>query len=115
MSILATIKDHSGRIYRGIQSLLLLAIGATAMGALGISRNLSSGGAFAISIVATALALMALMYMRSNIVQRLRSAAAAEAECDGRLRAFLIRLDACSHIDRARTTAAANRLRHQTA
>ena len=80
MSILATIKDHSGRIYRGIQSLLLLAIGATAMGALGISRNPSSGGAFAISIVATALALMALMYMRSNIVQRLRSAAAAEAE-----------------------------------
>ncbi|MHC2793429.1 diguanylate cyclase (GGDEF)-like protein [Mesorhizobium jarvisii] len=80
MSILATIKDHSGRIYRGIQALLLLSIGAAAFGAFDISRNLPSGGAFAVSSLATGLALLALMYMRSSVVHRLRSAEAAEAE-----------------------------------
>ena len=80
MSILATIRDHSGRVYRGIQFLLVLSIGSAALGALDVSRNLPSGTAFGISIAATALALMALMYMRSSVVHRLRSAAAAEAE-----------------------------------
>ncbi|OBQ69892.1 putative bifunctional diguanylate cyclase/phosphodiesterase [Mesorhizobium erdmanii] len=80
MSILATIKDHSGRIYRGIQALLVLSIGASALGAFDISRNLSSASAFTVSSLATGLALLALMYMRSSVVHRLRSAAAAEAE-----------------------------------
>ncbi|WP_137934902.1 putative bifunctional diguanylate cyclase/phosphodiesterase [Mesorhizobium comanense] len=80
MSILATIKDHSGRIYRGIQALLVLSIGTAALGALDISRHLPSSNAFAISTLATGLALLALMYMRSSIVHRLRSAEAAEAE-----------------------------------
>lgn len=80
MSILATIRDHSGRVYRGIQFLLVLSIGAAALGAFDVSRNLPSGTAFGVSIVATTLALLALMYMRSSVVHRLQSAAAAEAE-----------------------------------
>ena len=80
MSILATIKDHSGRIYRGIQSLLLISIGAALLGAVEMSENLSSGSAFVVSILATSLALLALMYMRSSVVHSLKSAAAAEAE-----------------------------------
>ena len=80
MSILATIRDHNGRIYRGIQVLLLISIGAAALDAFDISQNLPSGSSFTVSILATGLALLALMYMRSSIVHRLRSAAAAEAE-----------------------------------
>ncbi|MER8696532.1 EAL domain-containing protein [Mesorhizobium opportunistum] len=80
MSILATIKDQSGRIYRGIQSLLLISIGAALLGTVEMSENLPSSGAFVVSILATGLALMALMYMRSSVVHSLRSAAAAEAE-----------------------------------
>ncbi|QPC91354.1 bifunctional diguanylate cyclase/phosphodiesterase [Mesorhizobium sp. INR15] len=80
MSILATIKDHSGRIYRGIQSLLLLSIGTALVGAFDPSETMSSASAFTVSIIATGLALMALMYMRSSVVHRLKSAAAAEAE-----------------------------------
>ena len=49
MSILATIKDHSGRIYRGIQALLVLSMGAAALGAFDISRNLPSGSPFAVA------------------------------------------------------------------
>lgn len=80
MSILATIRDHSGRIYRGIQLLLLISIGAAVLGAVDLSRDLPSSSAFAVSILATSLALLALMYMRSSVVHRLRSAAAAEEE-----------------------------------
>ncbi|UCI29556.1 putative bifunctional diguanylate cyclase/phosphodiesterase [Mesorhizobium sp. B4-1-4] len=80
MSILATIKNHSGRIYRGIQALLVLSIGAAVLGAFNISRDLPPGCAFAVSILATSLALLALIYMRSSVVHRLRSAEAAEAE-----------------------------------
>ncbi|TIW35510.1 MAG: EAL domain-containing protein [Mesorhizobium sp.] len=80
MSILATIKDHSGRIYRGIQFLLVLSIAATALGAAGLVRDSSFTSALIVSMVATGLALLVLMYMRSSVVQRLRSAAAAEAE-----------------------------------
>ncbi|AZO44747.1 GGDEF and EAL domain-containing protein [Mesorhizobium sp. M7D.F.Ca.US.005.01.1.1] len=80
MSILATIRDHSGRIYRGIQLLLLISIGAAVLGAFDISQNLPSGASFTVSILATGLALLALMYMRSSVVHRLRSAAVAEAE-----------------------------------
>ncbi len=80
MSILATIKDHGGRIYRGIQSLLLLSIGVAVLGALDMLDDLPSNTAFAVSIVATSLALLVLMYMRSSVVHWLQSAAAAEAE-----------------------------------
>jgi len=80
MSILATIKDHSGRIYRGIQLLLLLSIGAGAFGALNMLDGFPADSAFAVSIVATTLALLVLMYMRSSVVHRLQTAAMAEAE-----------------------------------
>ncbi|TIW64440.1 MAG: GGDEF-domain containing protein, partial [Mesorhizobium sp.] len=73
MSILATIKDHSGRIYRGIQFLLVLSIAATALGAAGLVRDSSFTSALIVSMVATGLALLVLMYMRSSVVQRLRS------------------------------------------
>ncbi|WP_192183847.1 putative bifunctional diguanylate cyclase/phosphodiesterase [Mesorhizobium amorphae] len=80
MSILATIKDHSGRVYRGIQFLLVLSITATALGALGWVEDFSYITALVVSMVATGMALLVLMYMRSSVVQRLQSAAAAEAE-----------------------------------
>lgn len=80
MSILATINDHSGRIYRGIQFLLVLSIAATALGALGLVKDFSSTSALVVSMIATGLALLVLMHMRSSVVRRLRSAAAAEAE-----------------------------------
>ncbi|TIT61717.1 MAG: GGDEF-domain containing protein, partial [Mesorhizobium sp.] len=70
MSILATIKDHSGRIYRGIQFLLVLSIAATALGAAGLVRDSSFTSALIVSMVATGLALLVLMYMRSSVVQR---------------------------------------------
>lgn len=79
MSILATIKDHSGRVYRGIQFLLVLSIAATALGALGWVEDFSYNTALFVSMVATGMALLVLMYMRSSVVQRLQSAA-AEAE-----------------------------------
>lgn len=50
------------------------------LGAVDLSQDQPSSDAFAVSILATSLALMALMYMRSSVVHRLRSAAAAEAE-----------------------------------
>ncbi|MDX8480240.1 EAL domain-containing protein [Mesorhizobium sp. VK24D] len=80
MSILATIKDHSGRIYRGIQALLVASIAATAIAAFGLTEDSSRATALAMSVAATSLALLVLMYMRSSVVQRLQSAAAAEAE-----------------------------------
>ncbi|WP_292587823.1 diguanylate cyclase [Mesorhizobium sp.] len=80
MSILATIKDHSGRIYRGIQVLLVASIAATAIAAFGLTEDSSRATALAMSVMATSLALLVLMYMRSSVVQRLQSAADAEAE-----------------------------------
>lgn len=80
MSILATIKDHSGRIYRGIQALLVASIAATAIAAFGLTGNGSRATALALAATSTSLALLVLMYMRSSIVQRLQSAADAEAE-----------------------------------
>lgn len=80
MSILATIKDHSGRIYRGIQLLLLLSIGAAGFGALNMLASFPANTAFLVSMTATSLALLVLMYMRSSVIHRLQSAAAAEAE-----------------------------------
>ncbi|WP_246683312.1 hypothetical protein [Mesorhizobium sp. B2-1-3A] len=52
MSILATIKDHSGRIYRAIQALLLISIGAALLGTAEMSENLPSNSAYAVSILA---------------------------------------------------------------
>src|SRR4051794_29173514 len=80
MSILATIKDHSGRIYRGIQALLLLSIAATSIADSGLTDGAARSGALAISATSTLMALLVLMYMRSSVVQRLQSAAFAEAE-----------------------------------
>ncbi|WP_224543132.1 putative bifunctional diguanylate cyclase/phosphodiesterase [Mesorhizobium sp. CA16] len=80
MSILATIKDHSGRIYRGIQALLVMSIAATGLAAFALTENASRAGALAVSVTSTLMALLVLMYMRSNVVQRLQSAADAEAE-----------------------------------
>ncbi|UCI09421.1 putative bifunctional diguanylate cyclase/phosphodiesterase [Mesorhizobium sp. B1-1-8] len=80
MSILATIKDHSGRIYRGIQALLVVSIGAIALAAFGLTENASRASALTMSAASTCLALVVLMYMRSSVVQRLQSAEAAEAE-----------------------------------
>ncbi|TIV90785.1 MAG: GGDEF-domain containing protein, partial [Mesorhizobium sp.] len=77
MSILATIKDHSGRIYRGIQALLVASIAATAIAAFGLTGNGSRATALALAATSTSLALLVLMYMRSSIVQRLQSAADA--------------------------------------
>jgi hypothetical protein len=65
MSVLATIRDHSGRIDRGIQSLLVLSGGAAAVGAFELSESLATSIIFALSAVATGLALLALMYMLS--------------------------------------------------
>ncbi len=80
MSILATIKDHSGRIYRGIQALLVVSIAAIGLAAFGLTENASRATALAISATSTCLALLVLMYMRASVVQSLQSAAAAEAE-----------------------------------
>lgn len=80
MSILATIKDHSGRIYRGIQALLVVSIAATATAIFGLTENASAVTALAMSATSTGLALVVLMYMRSSVVQRLQSAEAAEVE-----------------------------------
>jgi diguanylate cyclase (GGDEF)-like protein len=80
MSILATIKDHSGRIYRGIQALLATSIAATGLAAFALTENTSRTGALAVSVTSTLMALLVLMYMRSSVVQRLQSAADAEAE-----------------------------------
>ncbi|TGV63261.1 GGDEF-domain containing protein, partial [Mesorhizobium sp. M00.F.Ca.ET.158.01.1.1] len=80
MSILATIKDHSGRIYRGIQALLVMSIAATGLATVALTENASRAGALAISATSTLMALLVLMYMRSSVVQRLQSAEDAEAE-----------------------------------
>lgn len=80
MSIVATIRGHSGRLYRGIQLLLAIAIGAAALAIYPHAANISPVTALIVSIVATSLALATLMYMRSTVVHSLKSAAAAEAE-----------------------------------
>ena len=80
MSILATIKDHSGRIYRGIQALLVVSIAATGLAAFALTESASRAGALAVSVTSTSMALLVLMYMRASVVQRLQSAADAEAE-----------------------------------
>ncbi|TIV63571.1 MAG: GGDEF domain-containing protein, partial [Mesorhizobium sp.] len=80
MSILATIKDHSGRIYRGIQALLVMSIAATGLAAFALTENASRDGALMMSAASTLMALLVLMYMRSSVVQRLQSAEDAEAE-----------------------------------
>ncbi|TKB05564.1 MAG: GGDEF domain-containing protein, partial [Mesorhizobium sp.] len=80
MSILATIKDHSGRVYRGIQALLVVSIAATGLAAFGLPENPSRAAALGVSAISTCLALLVLMYMRSSVVRRLQSAEAAEAE-----------------------------------
>jgi len=80
MSILATIKDHSGRVYRGIQALLVVSVAAIALTVFGLAESTSRATALAISATSTCLALLVLMYMRASVVQSLQSAAAAEAE-----------------------------------
>lgn len=80
MSIVATIRGHSGRLYRGIQLLLGIGIGAAALAMYPQAANISSGTALTVSIVASSLALFTLMYMRSSVVHSLKSAAAAEAQ-----------------------------------
>lgn len=80
MSIVATIRGHSGRLYRGIQLLLAIAIGAAALAIYPHAANISPVTALIVSIVATSLALATLMYMRSTVVHSLKSAVAAEAE-----------------------------------
>lgn len=80
MSILATIRNHSGRLYRGIQFLLLLSVIAAVFAAAGNSENPTANGALVTSIVATSLALATLFYMRQFVVHELGRAAKAEAE-----------------------------------
>ena len=70
MSILATIKDHSGRIYRGIQALLVVSIAATGLAAFALTESASRAGALAVSVTSTSMALLVLMYMRASVVQR---------------------------------------------
>lgn len=53
MSILATIKDHSGRIYRGIQALLVMSIAATGLAAFALTENASRAGALTMSAAST--------------------------------------------------------------
>jgi diguanylate cyclase (GGDEF)-like protein len=80
MSILATIRNHSGRLYRGIQLLLVISLCSALFAAIGNSESALSIAAVAVSIAATALSLMTLMYMRRSVVHRLRQAAKVEAE-----------------------------------
>ncbi|MEZ2329137.1 EAL domain-containing protein [Mesorhizobium sp. RCC_202] len=69
MSTLATIKDHSGRIYRGVQALLLLSIAATSIADFGLTDAASRTGALAISATST---LMALLVLRPRLPDRVR-------------------------------------------
>nr|WP_246506551.1 hypothetical protein [Mesorhizobium silamurunense] len=61
MSISATIEGHSGRIYRGIQALLVASIAATATAVFGLTENASRATALTMAATSTSLALLVLM------------------------------------------------------
>lgn len=79
MSIAAIFRGHSGRLYRAIQFLLLIAIGTAGL-AIFPRAAVPAGPALAGSALAACLALVALMYLRSTVIHSLESATAAEAE-----------------------------------
>lgn len=79
MSILATIRNHSGRVYQGIQLLLLLSVGSAAFAAVA-DASLNTDIALTACMAAAGMASLTLIYMRRSVVHELKKAAVSEAE-----------------------------------
>lgn len=80
MSILAAIRDHSGRIYRAVQIALVVSVTATAYSLFWLDRPASVGWAATLSFAATLAALAGVLYVHRSIVFRLQMATIAEQE-----------------------------------
>lgn len=91
MSIIATIQDHNGRIYAGIQTLLAAGLASALLAFMVGDRSAAVGWALLFCMLATATGALTLAYLRRLLSFRLREASEAEEE-----RQKLLQLDQVS-------------------